>query len=64
MQKTTPKRPSEYMTIPEVAAELGMGTRWTWEQVATGKMPSYRFGSSRRVRRRDLADYIESCRQN
>lgn len=49
-------------TVPEVAQALRISDRKAWAMVAAGKIESILIGSSRRVPRAALHDYVESLR--
>lgn len=45
--------------IPNAARVLDMGVRKVWALVHSGEIESFKIGSSRRVTRQALLDYIE-----
>lgn len=50
---------SDFLTAEQIAERLGMSDRWVYAQFSPkGTLPSYRFGSSRRVKRADLEKWI------
>jgi excisionase family DNA binding protein len=57
-----PKR-TRFLSIREVAEELGISERSAWRLVEQGELPVHQFGSSTRVKREDLDAYIERCRR-
>jgi excisionase family DNA binding protein len=60
-----PKAPAErpgstlLLTAEEVAAELQIARRRVFEMIADGTLPSLKIGSSRRIRREALKEYVE-----
>jgi excisionase family DNA binding protein len=67
--KPTPSRPdasqSPFVSVPEVARFLGISVVTAYNLVNSGMLPSYHMGgrgSSIRVKRQDLEDYLESVR--
>ena len=56
-----PKRKS-FLSIREVADELGISERSVWRLIEESGLPVHKFGASTRVKREDLDAYIERCR--
>ena len=52
----------KFLTVREVADELGKSERSVWRLIEDGELPVDKFGSSTRVKREDLDAYIERCR--
>ena len=52
-----------FLTIREVADELGISERSVWRLIEDNELPAHKSGSSTRVRRSDLDDYIERSRK-
>jgi excisionase family DNA binding protein len=53
----------KYLTVPEIAAQLGMKPAGVQHWLATGKLRGYQPGGRRmgwRVRERDLAAFLEA----
>ncbi len=57
-----PKR-KRFLSMREVAEELGISERSAWRLVEQGELPVHQFGASTRVKREDLDAYIERCRR-
>ena len=53
---------SELLSVMEVCQELSMGKSWVHQRIKSGEIPSIRLGNNIKVRRNDLAEYIESQR--
>jgi excisionase family DNA binding protein len=53
-----PKR-KRFLSIRDVAEELGISERSAWRLVEQGALPVHQFGASTRVKREDLDAYIE-----
>ncbi len=56
-------RRTKFLTVPEVAAELGISERSVWRLIEEGELPAHRFGASTRIRREDLDSYIDRSRR-
>ncbi len=52
-----------FLTIRRVADELGISERSVWRLIEDGDLPAHKFGSSTRIRRSDLDDYIKRSRR-
>jgi excisionase family DNA binding protein len=52
-----------FVSIDGASLYLGMGRRFVEELIATRKLPSYKFGRSRRVRLTDLEDWASARRE-
>jgi excisionase family DNA binding protein len=57
-----PKR-KRFLSIREVADEIGISERSAWRLVEQGELPVHQFGASTRVKREDLDIYIENNRR-
>jgi excisionase family DNA binding protein len=57
-----PPKCKRFLSIREVAEELGISERSVWRLIEDGELPVHRFGSSTRVKREDLDAYIERSR--
>lgn len=56
-------RKKRFLKIREVAVELNYSERKVWREIESGKLKVHRFGSSTRVSREDLDDYIRRSRE-
>jgi excisionase family DNA binding protein len=61
-QPHPPKR-KRFLSLRDVADELGISERSAWRLVEQGELPVHQFGASTRVKREDLDAYIERCRR-
>ena len=52
----------DLLSIPEVCQELGMGKSWVYGRIQSGEIPSVKLGRNIKVRREDLAGYLEDQR--
>jgi excisionase family DNA binding protein len=50
----------ELLTAEEVAALLGIGVDWVWEQARKGRIPHIRLGRFRRFRRQAIQDRLDA----
>ena len=50
----------ELLTAEEVAALLGIGVDWVWEQARQGRIPHIRLGRFRRFRRQAIQEWLEA----
>ena len=50
---------SDYLSVKEVAAQLGLSAATTYRLIEWGDLPAYRFGGRYKVRSDDLTEYIE-----
>lgn len=58
-----PKR-KPFISVEEVAFELGISERSVWRLIERGELPVHDFGAaSTRVRNEDLDAYIQRCRR-
>lgn len=55
-------RDSKLLSMQEVCEALGMGKSWTYRRIKSGEIPSVKLGRSIKVKREDLAEYLESRR--
>jgi excisionase family DNA binding protein len=55
-------RKSKLLSMQEVCEALGMGKSWTYRRIKSGEIPSVKLGRSIKVKREDLAEYLESRR--
>lgn len=46
------------LTAEEVAAMLGMGVDWVWEQARRGRIPHVKLGRFRRFRREAIEQWL------
>jgi excisionase family DNA binding protein len=53
----------ELLTADEVAAMLGMGVDWVWEQARKGRIPHVKLGRYRRFRRPAILAWLEQMEQ-
>src|SRR5687767_4637394 len=53
---------AELITVPHAARELGVGVRHLRRALLRGELPSYRVGAWTRVRRADLALWVDAHR--
>jgi excisionase family DNA binding protein len=51
------------MTARQVAELLGVHENWVYDQAASGALPSYKIGGTRRFDRDELRDWIAEHRQ-
>ena len=65
MRKDKPDGPKgdPFLTIRQVAVELGISERSVWRLIEDGDLPTHKFGSSTRIRQSDLDDYIKRSRR-
>ncbi len=56
-------RPSDLLTIKEVAEVLRLSERKARDLTGSGELPSFKIGGSIRVKQSELDEYLESCRQ-
>jgi excisionase family DNA binding protein len=54
----------QFLSIPQLCQEVGMGKSWVYKRISSGELPSVRFGRSLKVKRQDLEKYIESHRHH
>ena len=52
------------LTARQVAELLGVHENWVYDHAASGDLPSYKIGGSRRFDPEELRDWIEQQRQN
>src|SRR5829696_8412859 len=52
----------EWFTTDELIRWLGLGRTKTYELLRSGEIPSYKIGRVRRIRRRDIEDWLERNR--
>jgi excisionase family DNA binding protein len=52
----------ELLSIPQVCQELGMGKSWAYRRLKIGEIPSIKLGSSIKVARADLEEYLHNSR--
>jgi excisionase family DNA binding protein len=52
------------MTVRQVAELLGVHENWVYDQAASGELPSYKIGGTRRFDPDELRDWIEQHREN
>lgn len=66
MAEQFPPRPKRkaFLSVREVAEELGISERSAWRLVEQGELPVHEFGGSTRVKREDLDAYVERCRRS
>ena len=46
------------LTVEQTAAELHIARRRVFELIKTGRLPSVKIGTSRRIRSSDLTEYV------
>jgi excisionase family DNA binding protein len=46
------------LTVEQAATELHIARRRVFELIKTGRLPSVKIGTSRRIRSSDLAEYV------
>jgi excisionase family DNA binding protein len=51
--------PNDLLTVPDVAAELGVTPTWIWKLTRTGELPAVMVRGRRMVRRQDLDAYTK-----
>ena len=61
--KPSGRKGQRFLTIRQVAEELGVSERSVWRLVEDDELPTHSFGSSTRIKREDLDAYIERCRR-
>lgn len=54
----------EWFTTDELIRWLGLGRTKTYELLRSGDIPSYRIGRVRRIRHRDIEDWLEKNRSH
>jgi len=52
------------LTARQVAELLGVHENWVYDHAASGDLPSYKIGGSRRFDPEELRDWIEQQREN
>ena len=52
----------DLLSIPELCQGLGMGKSWVYRRLRSGEISSVKLGSSIKVKREDLEEYLESRR--
>jgi excisionase family DNA binding protein len=55
-------RRSRFLTVPEVARELGISERSVWRLIEMGELSPHRFGAATRIKREELDAYVERSR--
>lgn len=56
---STPTDDIVLLSVPECAETLGMSRAWVWQRISRGELPSCKLGSSRRVPRSALREWIQ-----
>ena len=51
------------MTVRQVAELLGVHENWVYDQAASGELPSYKIGGTRRFDREELRGWIAEHRE-
>ena len=51
------------MTVRQVAELLGVHENWVYDQAASGELPSYKIGGTRRFDREELRSWIAEQRE-
>jgi excisionase family DNA binding protein len=51
------------MTVRQVAEQLGVHENWVYDQVASGALPSYKIGGTRRIDRDEFRRWIADHRE-
>jgi excisionase family DNA binding protein len=51
------------MTVRQVAKLLGVHENWVYDQAASGALPSYKIGGTRRFDREEILSWIAAQRQ-
>lgn len=51
-------KPSNSLTVPEVATELNICVRHAWDEIYSGKLKAFNIGRSVRVRKSALEEYV------
>jgi excisionase family DNA binding protein len=62
--KSNSQQVHKFLTIQEVADELGISERSVWRLIEEGELLSHKFGASTRVKREDLDAYIDRSRRH
>ncbi len=52
------------LTAREVADFLGVHENWVYDRAASGELPSYKIGATRRFRQAELEDWLSTRRQD
>jgi excisionase family DNA binding protein len=52
------------MTVRQVAELLGVHENWVYDQAASGELPSYKIGGTRRIDRDELRGWIAEHRES
>ena len=50
---------TDLLSIEQVCQELGMGKSWVYHRIKSGEIPSVKLGNNYKVKREDLAQYLE-----
>jgi excisionase family DNA binding protein len=56
------QRSKELLSIPDLCQELGVGRSWVLTKLNTGEIPSIKLDQTIKVKREDLAKYLDSQR--
>jgi excisionase family DNA binding protein len=59
-ETTAERADRELLTAEEVAALLGIGVDWVWEQARKRQIPHIRLGRYRRFRRQAIQEWLEA----
>src|SRR5919112_1264557 len=52
----------QLLSIAQVCQEIGMGKSWVYRRLRSGELPTIKLGRSIKVRRDELAEYLERHR--
>ena len=50
-------------TVDQAAAALGKGRNYVYEHIGTGRLKSFKLGSSRRIAHADLVAFLDDIRR-
>ncbi len=62
MPSDTPDDASRFLSVEEVASELGVSTKHVRRLIARGEIVSHRFGRAVRIARDDFDRFVGCCR--
>jgi excisionase family DNA binding protein len=54
---------SDFMSVMDISAVLGLSKHVVYRLVHSGELPSYKIGGTIRVKADDFQTYMENCRQ-
>jgi len=61
---TQQRKETRFLTVDQVADELGLSTRSVWRLIATKELVPNHFGGAVRISRDELEDYVRRSRDD